>query len=171
MVGELRQPEIQHLDRTVGSHLDVGRLEIAVDDPLLVRRFEGLGDLLRDRPRLVYRDRTLPDSIGQRRPLDQFQDQRGYAAGLFQPVDAADVWVIQRRERSRFPLESSDPLRISEEGVRKDLDRHIATKLRVVRSVDLTHAAGPEGGEDLVRADTGADLKEHVRESQERNVM
>ena len=45
----LRQAEVQHLHRAVGAHLDVGGLEIAVDDPLLVRRLERLGDLLRDR--------------------------------------------------------------------------------------------------------------------------
>ena len=112
----------------------------------------------------------MGDPIGQRRPLDQFQDQRRHAVGLFQPVDAADVRVIQRRERSRFPLESIDPLRIQEEGVRKDLDRHVATKLRVVRAVDLAHAAGPEGGQNLVRPDSGGDLEEHLRESQKNAV-
>ena len=36
-----------------GAHLDVRRLQIAVDDPLLVRRLERLGDLPGDRQRLV----------------------------------------------------------------------------------------------------------------------
>ena len=31
-----------------GAHLDVRGLQIAMDDPLLMRRFEGLRDLLRD---------------------------------------------------------------------------------------------------------------------------
>ena len=44
-----------------------------------------------------------------------------------------------------LPLESSDPLRIREKGARKDLDRHIATKLRVARSVDLTLYRRPRG--------------------------
>ena len=47
--------------------------------------------------------------------LDQLHDEGRDAIRLFQPVDAADVWVIERRERSRFSLESSEPLRISEE--------------------------------------------------------
>ena len=53
----LREAEVQHLHRAVGSHLDVRGLQIAVDDPLLVRRFERLGDLPRDRQRFVERDR------------------------------------------------------------------------------------------------------------------
>ena len=40
-----------------GAHLDVGGLQVAMDDALLVRGFERLGDLLRDRQRLVERNR------------------------------------------------------------------------------------------------------------------
>ena len=41
--------------------LDVRGLQIAVDDPLLVSRFERLGDLLRNRERVVERNRALRD--------------------------------------------------------------------------------------------------------------
>jgi hypothetical protein len=34
----LRETEIQHFHRSVRSNLDVGRLQVAVNDPLLVRR-------------------------------------------------------------------------------------------------------------------------------------
>ena len=44
----LREAEVQHFHRAVGSQLDIRRLEIAVDDPLLVGRFERLRDLPRD---------------------------------------------------------------------------------------------------------------------------
>ena len=36
----LRQAEVQHLHRPVVLHLDVGRLQVAVDDALVVRRLE-----------------------------------------------------------------------------------------------------------------------------------
>ena len=70
-----------------------------------------------------------------------------------------DVRMIQRRERLRFALEPREPLGIGGERLGQDLDRDVATELRVARAIDLAHAAGPEGGEDLVRADTGGDLK------------
>ena len=60
-----REAEVQHLHRAVGPHLDVRGLEIAVDDPLLVRRFERLGDLLRDRQRFVERE-SAPARCGRR---------------------------------------------------------------------------------------------------------
>ena len=51
------------------------RLEIAMDDALLVRGFERLGDLPRDRQRLVQRDRARAmrsESVA----LDEFQHER-----------------------------------------------------------------------------------------------
>ena len=57
----LRQAEVEHLHRAVGADLDVRRLEIAMDDALLVRRFERLGDLLRDRQRLGDGNRAARD--------------------------------------------------------------------------------------------------------------
>ena len=46
---DLRQPEVQDLDRAVVADFDVLRFEIAMDDALLVRGFEGVGDLTGDR--------------------------------------------------------------------------------------------------------------------------
>ena len=63
--------------------------EIAMDDALLVRRFERLGDLLRDRQRLVERNRPLRDAVGQRRPLDQLHHQRGRPSASSRPWMAA----------------------------------------------------------------------------------
>ena len=60
---EFRDSEVQHLHRPIGSDLDVRGLEIAVDDPLLVRSFERLGDLLRDRQCLVEWDRSSRDAL------------------------------------------------------------------------------------------------------------
>jgi hypothetical protein len=48
-IGELRQAEVENLHDAVGRDLDVRRLQIAMDDPLLVRVLEGLADLTRDR--------------------------------------------------------------------------------------------------------------------------
>ena len=62
----LCQTEVEHLDRAVGADLDVRGLQIAMDDPLLVRGFERVGDLPRDRQRLVERDRRRARSAASR---------------------------------------------------------------------------------------------------------
>ena len=98
----LRQAEVEQLDRAVRRDLDVGGLQIAMDDALVVRGFERVGDLPRDAERLVERNRSLLDPLGQRRPFDQLHHQRV----LLDAVDRRDVRMIQRREHLRLAREA-----------------------------------------------------------------
>ncbi len=52
-VHRLRQSEVEDFDFPFYGSFDVLRLEIPVDDPLLMRLFQGLGDLARQRQRLI----------------------------------------------------------------------------------------------------------------------
>ena len=52
----LGEAEVEHFHRAVVADLDVGGLQIAMDDPFVVRGLERLGDLPRDRQRLVERE-------------------------------------------------------------------------------------------------------------------
>ncbi len=77
------ETEVQHLRPAVGTDFDVRGLEVAMNDALLVRRFEPLGDLLRDGHRLVNRDRAVRDELRQvlafvasARPLDRASSLR-----------------------------------------------------------------------------------------------
>ena len=73
---ELREAEVEHLHDAVRRDLDVRGLQIAMDDALLMRGFERLADLARDRQRFLERNRTTRDPIGERVALDQFEDER-----------------------------------------------------------------------------------------------
>ena len=61
-------------------------------------------------------------------------------------AEAARASCSKRWRRSSFAASSG----------RQDLDRDLAAEARVPRPVDLAHAAGPEGPEDLVRAEPPA---------------
>ena len=120
---DLGEPEVEHLHRAVGLDLDVARLEIAMDDALLVRGFERRRDLARDAQRLVERKsgrraRTLREQLGQRLAFDQLHHQ------VVGPdvVQRADVGMIQRRHRACFPLEALG------EALGGDLDGHVAAE-------------------------------------------
>jgi hypothetical protein len=51
--------------------------------------------------------------------------------------------MIQRGERTRLLLETGESVGILREEVGQDLDRDRTMKLRVVRAIDLAHAAAP----------------------------
>ena len=100
-----------------GAQLDVRGLQIAMDDALVVRRLERVGDLPRDRHRLVERNRPLSDAVRERRPLDQLQHQRlDTLAGFFEAVNRGDVRMVERGEHLRLAPEPREPLRIGGEG-------------------------------------------------------
>ena len=53
-----------------------------MDDPLLVCRFEGLGDLLRDGKRVVDRDRATRDPLRQILAFDELHHEGGHAPAV-----------------------------------------------------------------------------------------
>ena len=112
--------------------------QVAVDDATLMGRFEGFGDLLGNRQRLIQRDRPLRDPLGEGRPLDQLQHERPRALGFLDAVDGGDVRVVEAGEDLRLPLEPGEAIRISREGVGEDLQRDLAVQLRVGGLIHLT---------------------------------
>ena len=62
----------------------VRRLDVAVDDPRGVRRFEGVGDLDRQRQQLIDLERTPGDAMLQRRPVQELHDQE--RAAVLPPI-------------------------------------------------------------------------------------
>jgi hypothetical protein len=77
---DLGEAKVEYLHDAIESHLDVGWFQIPVNDALLVGRFEGLGQLPRNRQRLIDRNRTSCEAIRERRPLNQFHDERRSAS-------------------------------------------------------------------------------------------
>ena len=69
------QAEVEHFHRAIGSNLDVRGFQIAMDDALLVRGFERLGDLFRDRQRLVERDGAPRTSAAKILALDELHHE------------------------------------------------------------------------------------------------
>jgi hypothetical protein len=63
---------------------------------------------------------------------------------------------LSAAEDLRFPLESLKPLRIGGKHVRTELQRDVAPEFWVPRPLDVAHADGADGGEDLVRAEASA---------------
>jgi hypothetical protein len=155
------EPEIQHFDDAIGPNRNVGRLQITMDDVLLVRRFERLSDLLRDLERFLDRHRATSDPISERRPIDEFHHQRVYAIRVFEPMDMRDVLMVERCEHLRFTCEAGETLGIVREEVGQNFEGDVALELRVLGPIHLSHPASTEQGNDFVRADMTAHGERH----------
>ena len=143
-VGLDRQPEIAEPRRTVGRHPDVGRLEVAVNDPAFVRVLERERDLLADSQRVGDREPMIVgplDRIGDRSARHQLRDDVGLAVLVADVEHRDDVGMIAEA-RHRTCLAIDPPATRVVEAIRlDDRDRDVTTEPRVARRVhDLARA-------------------------------
>ena len=86
-----------------------------MSNALLVRRSESVGNLPRDRHSLIDRHRRTRDTIGEGVALDQLKNERVRLTAVFEPVDAADVRMVERGEHLCLPAEAGEALRLERE--------------------------------------------------------
>lgn len=153
------EAEVENLDLIVGRDLDVGGLEIAVYDPCSVCGVERVGDLFGEGQRLRDRQRPTREAILERLALDQLQHESRRLTGVFESVYRPDSRVIERCEHAGFTFEARDPIRVSAERRREELQRDVAPKPCVPGAVNFAHPAGPEPTADFVDTDAAADLQ------------
>ena len=108
-----------------------------MDDALLVRGFERVGDLLRDRQHVGERQRTAPDDRGEVLTIDELHHERV----LLDAVDRADVRMVERGEQLRLAREPSQAAGVSRKELGQDLQRNVAIESGVAGAIDLAHAA------------------------------
>ena len=71
---ELGEPEVENLHAAISGDEDVLRLQIAMNDPLLVRRRQTTRDLHRILNRLAHRQRAGGEPLSECLPFEQFRD-------------------------------------------------------------------------------------------------
>ncbi len=136
-----------------------------MDDVLLVGGLERERDLPGDLEGVGERERPVSQPIGQRGAFDQFEHEGWRRTGVLETVDVSDVRVVERRQNVRLAAESGKALRIERESLGERLERDFAVELEVTRAVDLSHAAGPDGADDLVGPDARAGGERHAAAS------
>jgi hypothetical protein len=67
-------------------------------------------------------------------------------------VDGDDVRMAEKAGGARFTAKPIDERVIAGKGGMEDLERHVAVEHRIVRPINLAHAAGRDAGYDLVPA-------------------
>ena len=138
---------------------DVRRLQVAVDDPLLVRVLHRRADLAEQRQPLRQAEPVLVAVVGERDALDQLHDEeRPAAVGGAGVEHLGDVRVVHQRQGLPLGLEpGQDGPRVH---ARLDqLERHLPLdRLGLLGEVDAAHAPFADLLAELVPAgDDGAD--------------
>jgi len=153
------ETEVENLHASVAKQKDVVRLEIAVDEPLVVRRGESAGDLHRAVGGSANRQRPLCEAIAERLAVEQFH--HGVGAGFVRPdvEDREDVRMRQRRDGLALALEPREAVPVAGKRSGRDFDRHEAIEPWIARFVDFAHPAGADDGHDLVRTEACAGRK------------
>ena len=159
--GQLGEAEVEDLDAAVARHEDVVRLQVAVDDPLVVRGRQPARDLAGVVDGLPMRQRRCADARAERLPIEQFRDDVRRAVVGADVVDAEDVGVIERADRARLLLEAAEAIAVGRERRRQHLDGDVPAEACVARAVDFAHAARPDRGQDFVRTHASAGRHRH----------
>ena len=130
-----------------------------MDDAGRVSHLECIGSLYPKVQELVERNGFPLDAILQRRALQAFHNDEKPVLVFADIVDGADVGVIQRRRRARFPLKSFARLRILSQLLGKELQRHAPAEALVFRLVYNAHSAPAQLSYNAVMGDR---LIEHL---------
>jgi hypothetical protein len=134
------EPEVENLDPILGCDEDVVRLEVAMDDALLVCSGERLRDLKRILGAPPDGQAFLAKAVGERRAFEQFGDEVGNPLERPDIVDRQHAGVVERGSSTRFLLEPVQPLRIDREDRRHHFDRDRAPELGVPGPVHAAHS-------------------------------
>ena len=132
-----------------------------MDDAVAMGLLESVRNLTPIADRLVDRQRAPLEPCRQRLALEQLHDEVVAVALAADVVDGADVGVVQARDGLGFALETRPSFLVARQLLGQDLDRDVSLEASVPRFVDLTHAAGPDGLDDLVRPQLRARLDCH----------
>jgi hypothetical protein len=131
-------------------------LEVAVDDPLVVRGRE----TARDPDRVVERScrgkGSPPEPPPQGLAFEQLEDDVRRAFVLANVEDHEDVGVVQGPRGLRLLREAALTIGITGSVPVQDLDRDLAGEARIAGAVDLAHPSRAERREDLVGAHAGS---------------
>src|SRR4029077_7747851 len=147
------QAKIQDLGMTALGRKNICRLNIAMHDPLRVRRIERIGNLDAERKQRLQLHRTVADAMFQRHAIEVLHDDERLAVLVTDVVDGADIRMVECRCSSRFTAESLERLPVLRHILRKEFQCDEAVKASVLGLVYDSHASAAELFDDAVMRD------------------
>src|SRR5437016_1819465 len=110
---QLRETKVENLDAAVFGDEEVLRLEIAVNDALVVRGGQSMGDLDAVVDGFANRERAALQRMTQRFADEQFGDEVRRAVEDSELVDGKDVGVAESRSGLGFLLEAAQTVGVA----------------------------------------------------------
>ena len=156
----LGQSKIQQLRARFGEH-DVSGLQVAMHNAVTVCRLQHLGNFKPVLQRLLERQRTFFQPVGERLALQQLHDQIIGPVLRADVVEMADMRVAQGRNRFGLAFKTRFEIRVGTKMRWQDFDGYISTQSGVARTVHLAHAACTQRRLDLVRPELRAISERH----------
>ena len=142
--GLFGQAEVEQLYDAALVDEDVGGLDVAMHDALLVCGVEGVGNLNGEVDHFNGRQTAAGGTLLQRFAAKHLHRDEGVAFELVDLIDGTDVRVIQRGCGLRFALELPDRGRVGCKVVGDELERDGPSKTRIVGFVDDPHPSGAQ---------------------------
>lgn len=176
--GRRRETEVEHFDHAGRSDLDVGGLEIAVNDTLVVGGSEGISNLACRVYGLALREWPESQTVGERFSVDEFENEctdfitrvssvrRTFSDAVLEAINCPNVRMIQRSKDSRLTREPPKAIGIRRQFARQNLNGDITPEPRIARLVDLAHPALADLRGDLVCAEPSASHEGHGKRLQ-----
>jgi len=91
----LRQSEIQHLYFPIACQFDIRRLQVSMDDTLLVGSFECFTDVLGNIESFFNWNRTASNPLRERLAFHQFEYEEARHIGFLDVVNRCDIRMVQ----------------------------------------------------------------------------
>ncbi len=149
-LNQLRDAEVDDLGvALVGEH-DVGGLQIAVHDLLLVRSRQARRHLRRDLEHAAHQHPLAGQRVAHLLAANQLHRDVGAPVDLADLVNDRDVRMLERGGGLRLLDEAPTPIGVVRQIVGQDLERDIAIQPRVGGAVDNAHAAAADLFSDTV---------------------
>ena len=138
---------------TALSDEEVGRLDVAVNDPFRVGRVERVSNLYSQIQHRFERERFTFDAMFERLAVHELHGDKLLTALLSDVVNGADVRMVERGGGLRFALETLKGLEVARHPFRQELEGDGSMKPGVFCLVDHTHAPATELFQDAVVRD------------------
>jgi hypothetical protein len=141
LIHQLRQTEVGNFHSPPRVDQNVFRLDVSMDDPLVVRELQGLTDLGHDPESLFGLEPPIADERPEVHAIDEFHNEIEVLVRSAEIIDVHNVGMVEFGQSPRLARESFGEGGLLTEGRRKNLQRHEAIELPLPRLVDDAHAA------------------------------